>query len=333
MKSRVTSGRLVSYCLYLLLLLACSIEHGAKEIPSEVSQYYWFDSVRVTIDTGVNSPRTLSQESRLVLYSLPNGNSTEWTMGKRKLNVDDWHVDIQHIFAQTNWLRKNNDHDWSVAYLEAPDLSWPHWIKTNSQPGTTAHEIVNRARSMVTRGSDNVTISSHSGGGAFINSLIESSESIPGYIKKINYIDSNYGYNSEIGLKLIEWLQRDLQNSLVVLAYNDSVALYRGRAIVGAQGGTWFKTKEMLSDLSSIFTFDSTITDSLNWYENKTDQILIVLKKNPDRGIYHTEQVELNGFIMSMLYGDAENDMRSWYFGSRIYQHLIERDFPVFVDG
>ncbi|MGO8056334.1 hypothetical protein, partial [Rhizobium leguminosarum] len=41
----------------------------------------------------------------IILYALPNGNSTAQTMGKKMQPGDDWHFDIQHIKAQTEFIR------------------------------------------------------------------------------------------------------------------------------------------------------------------------------------------------------------------------------------
>ena len=41
----------------------------------------------------------------LVVYALPNGNTLEQTLGRKLRNGDDWHFDIQHIAAQTRFLR------------------------------------------------------------------------------------------------------------------------------------------------------------------------------------------------------------------------------------
>ncbi len=41
----------------------------------------------------------------LVIYALPNGNSIEQTFGKNLKEGDDWHFNIQHIGAQTRFLR------------------------------------------------------------------------------------------------------------------------------------------------------------------------------------------------------------------------------------
>jgi hypothetical protein len=35
----------------------------------------------------------------LLFFALPNGNSIEWTTGKRLKKGDDWHYNIQHIGA------------------------------------------------------------------------------------------------------------------------------------------------------------------------------------------------------------------------------------------
>ena len=41
----------------------------------------------------------------LVFYALPNGNTIEQTVGKNLKEGDDWHYNIQHIGAQTRYLR------------------------------------------------------------------------------------------------------------------------------------------------------------------------------------------------------------------------------------
>jgi len=41
----------------------------------------------------------------LVFFALPNGNTIEQTVGKNLQAGDDWHFNIQHIGAQTRFLR------------------------------------------------------------------------------------------------------------------------------------------------------------------------------------------------------------------------------------
>ena len=94
-----------------------------------------------------------------------------------------------------------------------------------------------------------LTLSGHSGGGSFVNGFIENSEEIPSWVKRVTFLDSNYGYNESIGEKIAHWLQRSDENHLIVLAYNDSVALYQGKPFVSATGGTWYRSKMMIQDL------------------------------------------------------------------------------------
>lgn len=312
----------------LVALLACKKSEKKTVVAELNTEVYLKDSVRVVINSLTTS---FNNDQKLILYALPNGNSVEWTMGKRKLNEDDWHVDIQHVLAQTRWLRKHTRIDWTVAYLEAPKLSWSGWNRENQENLTQVAEIVDTRRSIVTNGSDNVILSSHSGGGAFINAFIETQKKIPNWVEKINFIDSNYGYHKGIGLKLKDWLLNDQQHKLVVMAYNDSIALYQGKPFVSATGGTWVRSKMMLNDLSTNFNFDKREENSLIWYRDEYDQIQIILKKNPDRSIYHTEQVELNGFVHSMLFG-TEYEMKAYqYFWERVYEALIEEDWPEII--
>ncbi|TAK99991.1 MAG: hypothetical protein EPO07_10250, partial [Verrucomicrobia bacterium] len=68
----------------------------------------------------------------LIFYALPNGNTTEQTIGRNLKPGDDWHFNIQHIGAQTRWLRQVlTNRTPVVAYLEADSKSWPAWRKKN----------------------------------------------------------------------------------------------------------------------------------------------------------------------------------------------------------
>ena len=68
------------------------------------------DSFRAGTDILISVDRPLIIQSKrptvLVLYALPNGNSTAQTMGKKMQEGDDWHFDIQHIRAQTAFIRR-----------------------------------------------------------------------------------------------------------------------------------------------------------------------------------------------------------------------------------
>jgi hypothetical protein len=111
---------------------------------------------------------------------------------------------------------------------------------------------------------------------------------------------------------------------LTVFAYNDSVALYNGKPVVSATGGTWHRSHMMIDDLSKDFHFLKKKTDSLETWQTKNKQIGFFLKQNLNKGIYHTQQVELNGFIHSILFGTRQESRGYSYYGTRAYSGLIK---------
>jgi hypothetical protein len=250
-------------------------------------------------------------------------------MGKQKNEMDDWHFNIQYIDAQIKWLREHTHERYTVAYLEAPQLSWPAWKRSHLNFGEMITQVTDSLRSIYPQA--RVMLNSHSGGGSFINGFIESREMIPGWIKRIGFIDSNYGYNAEIGVKIDSWLNSDEDNHLTVFAYNDSIALYEGKPFVSARGGTWYRSKMMIQDLGQKRTLAKTnIHEGIIQYRSKDEQILVLLKQNPSRGIFHTEQVELNGFIHCALFGGELENVGYEYFGERSYNKYILEETPPF---
>lgn len=321
----------------LLGILQCKRSPEALPNPgdtssAQLSQYEMFytsDSIRVVIDR----PDVIASGfiTPLVVFALPNGNSIEWTMGKQIDGDDDWHYDIQHIDAQTRWLRETSGEQFVVAYLEAPAKSWPHWKRQQADPGGEILDLLELIRERTGTTLQPLTLSSHSGGGALINGLIESQTTIPHWIHRLVFIDSNYGYTDEIGIKLRGWIKADSRHHLVTFAYNDSIALYKGKPFVSRTGGTWYRTRMMLKNLKQEFSFQTGVTDSLITYRTESDQILIILKENPDRGIYHTEQVALNGFIHSLLFATPPEGRGYDYFSVPCYEDLIRKQTPSFV--
>ena len=79
----------------------------------------------------------------------------------------------------------------------------------------------------------------------------------------------------------------------------------------------------MLKYLSRDFRFRHRNLDSLIWNTSPKKRIEIVLKNNPDKKIFHTVQVERNGFIHSILSGTRLEQKGYTYFGPRAYSGLI----------
>jgi hypothetical protein len=244
-------------------------------------------------------------------------------MGKTLKPGDDWHFDIQHIRAQTRFIREKLKENIVVVYLENNLKSWPAWKTAHADYANRARQIVNDVYYKYKSPGKEIYLNGHSGGGRFIFCYIESQPFLTPVVKRISFIDSNYGYDSSCLPKLQEWLSNTKDAYLNVFAYNDSVALYNDKPVVSATGGTWYRSHRMMQDLQTNFPLTKMRDDSLIVYKNKNARIQFFLKTNPNRGIYHTQQVEKNGFIHSILCG-TKNDSKGYtYYGARAYGHLI----------
>lgn len=276
----------------------------------------------------INAPLTgfgSGDRVMLVLYALPNGNTIEQTFGKRLHEGDDWHYDIQHIGAQTRWLRRvTKEPTLVVAYLENSFLSWPAWKAATPDYREQVKEMVESITELFAPWHPGLVLNGHSGGGRFIFSFMDAYEAIPPEVKRIAFLDSNYGWEDTVyGPKLTQWLRSGTDRFLCVLAYNDSVVVYNGKPLVSPTGGTWYRTGMMRDYLAGSCRLRERRQDSLVWYTSRDRRIQIIMKPNPEGNIYHTLQVEHNGFIHSMLSG-TRNEQRGYrYFGERVYSDFI----------
>lgn len=300
------------------------------------SNSYHFDEQILEFDfeaeikVHINAPSVniFNPESKVViaLYALPNGNSTGQTIGKLMQAGDDWHFNIQHIGAQTRFIRKSGiDYNFVTVYLENNLLSWPAWKAKYSNHHEIINNLVSKIQSIFSDFDTEIVLTGHSGGGRFDFSFIDHYESIPQFVKRIAFLDSNYGYDDAYGTKFVSWLNESDENTLFALAYNDSVALYNGQPIVSETGGTWYRSRLMHRYLSNYYDFE-TIEDSEFIIHTALDgRIQIFLKKNPEQKILHTVQVEKNGFIHAMLSNTPQENLGYEYYADRVYTNLIQK--------
>jgi hypothetical protein len=281
------------------------------------------DSVTISI----NAPLYMNKKGKtfLVLFALPNGNSIEWTKGKKMQPGDDWHFDIQHIAAQTRFLRRlDKKNNYIVAYLMADQKSWPAWKRTTQNSKLKIRKLVD---DLVARFKDydpTVFLNGHSGGGSFIFGYLDVVEKIPGNIERIAFLDSDYGYEDSLHTnKIVDWLQNK-NHHLFVLAYNDSIVIFNGKQLVSPTGGTWYRSRLMQRKFSNYFPFKTISDTSFIYHSALNGRVRIILKENPNGLIYHTVQVEKNGFIYSVL-SNTKFDRRKYfiYFGDRAYEKYI----------
>lgn len=282
--------------------------------------------------TWINLPDSLhhlktSQKLLLIFYALPNGNSIEWTMGKTMAAGDDWHYDIQHIAAQTRFIRERmKDRQVVVAYVANELKSWPAWKRQQPNGPAEIKRMVDSIAGMFSPLRTELVLNSHSGGGSFLFGYLDAVPSIPREISRISFIDSDYGYEDSLHTqKLAQWLGSSRKHHLTVLAYNDSIVIYNGKPLVSPTGGTWYRTQLMQQKLATSFRFTKNADSSFINYSALSNRIDIHLKTNQEGKIYHTEQVARNGFIHTTLSGTRYEKKAGYrYWGERVYGDLIK---------
>lgn len=308
---------------FLIGTFICGFSGAISQVPTDrIDSFRLYNEIKITIDRP--SDFNTNRNTVITFYALPNGNTTEQTMGKKMNSGDDWHYDIQHIRAQTTFIRMEMKKiNFVVIYLENIYKSWPAWKQKHDDYKLLIPHLVDSLTEMINAKNKTVYLNGHSGGGSFIFGYLAGVDAIPGKIKRISFIDSDYGYDSSYYSKIRGWLKNDSKAFLNVFAYNDSIALYNGKSFVSATGGTWYRSHLFLHHLEKDFDFKKTTTDSLEIFKSKDKRIQFYFKINTDRGIYHTQQVELNGFIHSVLCGTKWDSRKYKYYTKRAYGNLI----------
>jgi hypothetical protein len=279
------------------------------------------------------------QPTTLILYALPNGNTTEQTIGKALESGDDWHFDIQHIGAQMRLLRAANPgRNLVIAYLNNTQKSWPSWRGANTNNPVLIAGMVATLRSAIPGSPPDVCLTGHSGGGSFTFGFIDAFDAIPAYITRIAFLDSNYAFGDDPahGPKLIACLRGNSDRRLVVIAYDDRNIELNGKKVVSDTGGTYRATYRMVDAFRKEVPLEEGHVGS--YVSFTAPQVEMLIHKNPENKILHTMLVgEFNGFIRAI--SDLKPGSReSWQKplasleGPRAYTGWIERPAPVFTD-
>jgi hypothetical protein len=79
----------------------------------------------------------------------------------------------------------------------------------------------------------------------------------------------------------------------------------------------------MLKHFRQDFAFEQEKTDSIESWRSRSNRLHFFFKPNLNRGIYHTQQVELNGFIHSVFCGTRHESIDYVYYGKRAYAEYI----------
>lgn len=301
------------------------VKSGAAAGREEKLQEMNFDSgVRAVI----NVPARLdpAKPTKLVIYGAPAGNTIEQTMGRKLAPGDDWHFDIQHIAAQTRWLRaRMPEINLVVAYVQAKERSFVLWKRAQPEHPKLAGKIVDALKGEFPGAA--LVLTGHSAGGAFTFSYLDGVEKIPDDVERIAFLDSNYAYETEKGhgKKLVAWLKGEASRRLCVLAYQDYLALLDGKTFVSENGGTWGRSLAMRRDFAAEpgWAWERGGAGSLQKHTALGGRVEFLLKENPEKAVLHTRQVELNGFIQGMLAGTEREGQGYVYLGERVYGEMI----------
>lgn len=274
----------------------------------------------------VNTPGEMdpAKPTRLVLYAAPAGSSIEQTISRRVAAKADGLFDVQHIGAQTRWLRaREREVNLVVAYVQAEQKSFVLWKRAHPDHATRVGAMVGALRAKFPGAK--LVLAGHSAGGSFTFSYLDGLATIPDDVERIAFLDSNYAYDAALGhgAKLTAWLAASDAHRLVVLAYEDHVALLGGKTFVSEQGGTWGRSQAMLRDLGGQMVFARSDAEGLQRHTALGGRVEFGLKENPAKAVLHTRQVELNGFIHAMLAGTERAGQGYGYLGARAYGEWI----------
>jgi len=325
-----SSYKIICFVIFLAGYVTSSnsqILKDFKETGNNNEQELWVKNVPDSMTININAPLHFNKKGKtfLVLFALPNGNSIEWTQGKNRKAGDDWHFDIQHIAAQTRFVRSlDKKNNYIIVYLMADQKSWPYWKRTTPNSKVKIKNIVASLSDRFKDYHPKIILNGHSGGGSFIFGYLDAIEKIPDNIERIAFLDSDYGYEDSLHTKkFVDWLQNS-DHHLFLLAYNDSIVIFNGKQLVSPTGGTWYRSRLMQRKLSDYFSFTTVADTSFTNHTALNGRIRIILKHNPNGLIYHTVQVEKNGFIFSLL-SNTKFDKRKYftYFGDRVYGNYI----------
>lgn len=331
--------KILTFICTLLLALAayCGTKTDGCMLPGFVTSPYFDEQVAAYtygpgIKVEINAPSSAEFDPALptaiVLYGLPNGNSTDWTIGKLQAPGDDWHYGIQHIGAQTRYIRRQKPgYNLVTVYLEAPSQSWGVWRKSTADGDKI---IVRLTECMLDYFRDYhpyIVLSGHSGGGNIPFGFMDGVDEIPQYVKRIVFLDSNYNWdNARYGAKLKHWLEKSADNTLSVICYDDVSALLDGKPFVSATGGTWYRSLVMQKYLEDNMTLSWTKIENADWKSFTADgnRIQFLMKTNPERKIFHTVLVEKNGYIQSLFAGTPLEGRGYTFWGEAAYGPFIQ---------
>ena len=246
--------------------------------------------------------------TQLVIYSTPNGNTAEQTLGCRLAEEMDWHFDIQHVAAQVRmWRASHPAANVVLACVQPNNRSWPTWRQTYENGNTLIREMISALAGQIPADDLRLVLTGHSGGGSFLNGFVESVEKIPADVRRIAYLDANYSTTPEHAQKFLRWLEESAQNRLLFLAYDDREIRLNGKRVVGPTGGTYRASHRLLDFLRDQVALTEETLREFSAYKALGGRLQFLIHGNPENKILHTRLVgEMNGLEYALEMGGKE---------------------------
>ncbi len=319
----------LAFCISFAFSLALEGFTQDPNLHEQSKDFVWGND----IDVHINAPdkNTLKKHKKTIIcfYACPAGNTIDWTKGKKMEAGDNWHYDIQHIGAQTRFLRKVlKNKNLIVIYIQPRYWAWQ--LYDDKHPDNyidLIRKMMDELLQPFKKLNYTVSLNGHSAGGSWILRYLQGIDVIPDRIDRIAFMDSNYNYKYDAGhfdSLMYDFISKRDDTYLCVMAYNDSVALYKGKPVVSAQGGTWWNSKLMLKRWNMYVSFQEERTGEIIRFTAFQKRLQILLKENPEREILHTVQVYRNGFIHSILSGTEFDEQGYKYYGESAYLDFIK---------
>jgi len=276
----------------------------------------------------------------VVIYSTPNGNSIEQTLGCKLEKGMDWHFAIQQVAAQIRKLRSiDKAENIVLACVEADGKSWPAW---RSAHASQAGEMIRRLESTILKkipgDKTRLALMGHSGGGSFIIGYLNAYEHLPRDLERIVFLDGDYAYSEEEhhGQKLNEWLnsggmQAGLDPSmlkpkrLIVVAYDDRHITLNGKPVLkNPDGGTYGSTHRMIDWFSKQMEISQDKIGEFDHYSGLEGRLQFFIHPNPKNEILHTRLVEMNGVLMGLTLGTSMEKGWGEFWGPHGYDEYVQ---------
>lgn len=274
----------------------------------------------------VNAPANFDRKkpTRMVVFTLPAGNTIEQTIGAKKQPGQDWHYEIQQIGAQVRKLREiSPGENIVVAYVEAPNLNPGGWKKDQPGRGQVMAQLFEDVRAKLAVPQVTIDISGHSAGRSLKFSYIDEQPQIPDNVKRLSFLDSNHSYNPARGEKIVKWLKATNDHYLTVISYDDRNVTYQGKPVAGAVG--YERTYEMIAFFQQQgITLTKQQKNGYVQYSGLDGRVNFLVMDNPQNKILHTETVFRNGLLYAETSGTGLEAAAGQFNGPLTFEQYIQ---------